>query len=259
MKIGLALSGGGALGAAHIGVLEELEKNHIKIDEISGTSAGAIMAAIYASGGLKALDAFFDEVTKIAFFNQKRPFDLITPVKFYDKIFEIFKGYCKGSIEDMPIKLLVAATNIGTGKRRVFKSGNTVKAVRASSAYPGVFPMQTIDGQLYVDGGITCTLPAELIRETSDFVIGSELYGITQIPSEKIKKINRALLLVRTLDILQMQLSAEFSKQCDFCFRMNPETLKWYSFNKMVEIRERGRVQARDQIKELLKRLDSQG
>jgi NTE family protein len=257
VKIGLALSGGGALGAAHVGVLEELEKHKVKIDEISGTSAGAIMGAIYASGGLKSLNAFFEEITKIEFYNQKKPFSLVTPVKFYDKIFQIFEKYSLPKIEDMPIKLVVVATNLGTGNRKVFSKGSTVEAVKASSAYPGVFPIQTIDGQLYVDGGITCNLPSEPIRKSSDFVIGSELYGISEIAPEKIKKMNRVVLLLRTLDILQKEIAAQYAKDCDFCFRTNPETLKWYSFTKMAEIRERGKQQAREQMSELLKRLKS--
>ena len=64
MKIGLALSGGGALGVAHIGVLEELERHHLRIDLLSGTSAGAIIGLLYADGGLPAIEAFLEELTE---------------------------------------------------------------------------------------------------------------------------------------------------------------------------------------------------
>ena len=139
MKIGLALSGGGALGTAHIGVIEELEKNGIKIDFVCGVSAGAIIGLAYACGGLESLHAFFNQVSKSNFIkkNQYLFAGSDGAFKYVQDTLRELVG--KKSFADFKTSFMCCATNLADGKSVVFESGDPVEAVMASSAYPGVF------------------------------------------------------------------------------------------------------------------------
>lgn len=256
MKIGLALSGGGVLGAAHIGVLEQLEKNNIKIDHISGTSAGSIIAAVYASGGLDAVNNFVEDITKLEYFGEKRPLKIISPARFFDQVFNIVSKYTEKNIEDTQIKLSIVATDIALGNEETFEQGQMVKTIMASSAYPGVFPIQEINDKLYFDGGVTRNLPADGLTDC-DFKIGSNLYSIKQLENDKIRSMNRIQLISRTIDIYQKELAENFASQCDFCFELDSGSMKWYSFDKIKEIRESGIKQAEIQIRGLLDSLNN--
>jgi NTE family protein len=256
MKIGLALSVGGALGAAHISVLEELEKHSIKIDEVSGTSSGSLIAAIYATGGLDQVNQFFAEISKLDFFSHKKPFRVTTPAKFFDLVFQVVGKYCTEKIEKTPLKLSIIATDLVSGEPVVFQRGNTIDALKASCAYPGVFPVQKLNDHLYIDGGTTWNLPARFIAKNVDFLIGSDLYPIDSLDREKASKMNRAAILLRTFDIIQKELANFAARECDFCFKMELGVLKWYSFNKVDSIKREGRAQAKKQIKQLVSLLN---
>lgn len=257
MKIGLALSGGGALGAAHIGVIEELEKNNIKIDEIAGTSAGSIVAGIYASGGIDAVNKFFDEISAMEIFNQKRPFKIVTPTRFFELVFETIDKYTADKIEDTKIPLHIAATDLRSGEPVIFSAGDMIQAIRASSAYPGVFPIQKFNSHELIDGGITSNLPSTAIRDKVDFLIGSNLYEINNLSSSAMVKLNRARILLRSIDIIQKQLADLYARECDFCFNLNFQPLRWYSFNKIGEIRKSGSRAATEQINDLIQKINS--
>lgn len=252
MKIGLALSGGGALGAAHISLLEGLEANDINVEIIAGTSAGSIIAAVYASGGLEAVHGFYNEIERLEIFNHKKPFNVVTPARFFEMFFAVLDKYCVDNVEETKISLKIAATNLKSGELEVFEKGKLVDAVRASSAYPGVFSPQKIGSEYYIDGGLTCNLPAQLIRNEADFLIGSNLYDLDPISDEKMGKLNRARIVIRAMDIIQKELARQASKDCNFCFNISPEKLRWYSFNRIGAIKEKGMNQVQSQLPELL-------
>ncbi|MEY2904591.1 MAG: family protein RssA, partial [Bacteroidota bacterium] len=170
-KIGLALSGGGVRAIAQIGILKILNENGIKPTIIAGTSGGAIVGALYASGN--------DAQTMMDFFTQTPLFHwsklalskagILSPKKFM----EDFKKYVPfEKIEDLPIELSIVATDIVHGREKIFTSGNLLDAVMASAAFPGVFQPVTIDGILYSDGGIFNNMPADVIRDQCKFLIG---------------------------------------------------------------------------------------
>lgn len=255
MKIGLALSGGGVLGAAHIKVLEELEKNNIKIDEIAGVSAGSIIGAVYASGGLAKLNDFFLEVSKLNFTKKTHAFKILTPARFYELALKIIDKYCYERIEDMPIKFNIVATNILTGKPKVFSSGDTIPCLKASCAYPGIFPVQKIDKSFFIDGGVTCNLPSDAIREKVDFLIGSNLNPNKKVSRKEVDKMNRAKVLLRTLDIIKRELNLFHVKECDFCFEIDFSSVNWYSFHKVEPIIAEGSAQTKEQMPKLLEKL----
>ncbi|MBL8431348.1 MAG: patatin-like phospholipase family protein, partial [Dechloromonas sp.] len=174
-KIGLALGGGAARGFAHIGVIKMLEAQGIVADYVAGTSAGAVVGSLYAGG----YDAF--AMQKIA-------------VQLDEKIFADWtlggRGLLKGeALQDFinqhlnkrPLEKLnkpfaTVATDLNSGERVVFRTGDTGMAVRASAAVPGVFQPAQFRGRSFVDGGLTSPVPVRAAREMgADIVIAVDI------------------------------------------------------------------------------------
>ena len=183
MKIGLALSGGGAMGAAHIGLIEELVRNNIRIDAICGTSAGAIAGLLYAYGGIPSLNKFYIDMEQAGLFSRTKNI-----FRKNETIFSIIEDLLRDSVKvkhfsDLSVKFSCVASDLETGEPVHLKTGDPIKAVMASAAYPGVFPVQKVNGKHLIDGGVTRSLPAGFLKEFGvDFTIGSSLYSIA-IPS----------------------------------------------------------------------------
>jgi NTE family protein len=260
MRIGLALSGGGALGAAHIGILEELEKNKIKIDSICGTSSGAIIGLLYSVGGIKTIDLFFNRLKEAGIFN-KAQLLMHKNMTVFKKISDILSE-CVGprTFSDLNINFSCIATNIVTGEAEELSSGDPVRSVMASAAYPGVFNVQKMDDRFYVDGGLTLNLPAKTLhREGIDFVIGSSLYSIpklAKLDSNGKIKVNLLDAAVRSIDILSKVLADNEIPKCNYCFTPPTESYKWYDFDRVDSIREIGREYAKTKIIDLKKDLN---
>jgi len=173
-KIGISLSGGGARGMAHIGVLAGLELNGIFPDVIIGTSAGAIIGVLYAAGYGP------DEILTIAKeSNLNRIFRPAMSLRGWSNqrhLEEQLKKYVEFErIEDLPKKFFLGLTNLNKGKHEVWTEGPLYKAVMASAAVPGVFQTVEINDDLYLDGGVMNNMPAENIRSECDFLIGSNV------------------------------------------------------------------------------------
>ena len=174
-KIGLALGGGAARGFAHIGVIKTLEAQGIKPDLVVGTSAGSVIAALYASGNpgteLNRMALTLDEASIT---------DWALP--FSGKFGGMIKGDALQStvnrlvknqrIENMPIPLGIVATDLQTGAGILFQRGDTGQAVRASCSVPGIFQPSVINGREYVDGGLVSPVPVRYAKQMgADFVI----------------------------------------------------------------------------------------
>ena len=163
MKTGLVLSGGGARGVAHIGVLKALEERQIEITHLSGTSAGAIVGALYAAGhSWETILTFFK---KVPIFHYKRyaynkP-GFIDTIKFYSDFFGFFE---EDDFDSLQRKLYIPATNLIEGTERVFDEGQLIKPVLASAAFPGLFTPVLIDEIPYVDGGVLNNFPVEPLK-----------------------------------------------------------------------------------------------
>jgi len=174
-KIGLALGGGAARGFAHIGVIKMLESHGIYPDYVVGTSAGAVVGSLYAAG----YDAF--AMQKIAH-------------QLDEKIFADWtlggRGLLKGEalqdfinqhinrrpLEQLNRRFATVATDLNSGERVVFRTGDTGMAVRASAAVPGVFQPTQFRGHSYVDGGLTSPVPVQAAREMgADIVIAVDI------------------------------------------------------------------------------------
>ena len=198
LRIGLVLSGGGARGAAHIGVLKVLEENHVPIDAIAGTSMGAVVGGLYASGltasdiervmtSVDWQDAFSDRPARKDLNFRRKLEDQTYLVKFplglKGKKFRLPRGLVQGqklsqilrgltlpvsqvqSFDDLAIPFRAIATDIVTGDRVVLDHGDLATAMRASLSAPGVFAPVETDGRMLVDGGLSSNLPVDVARE----------------------------------------------------------------------------------------------
>ena len=163
-KIGVALGGGFARGIAHVGVLRVLENEGIPIDYIAGTSAGAVIGAMYA-GGMTGKD--IHEVASILKFGNFAKFSF-SRLGFWNSspMAEFLKKVLKArTFEELRIPLAVSATDFTSGESVVFSSGPLIDAVRASCAYPGMFHPVQINGRLMVDGLFSHPVPTVPLKE----------------------------------------------------------------------------------------------
>ena len=196
VKVGIALGGGAAKGFAHIGVIKMLEANGIKPVVVSGTSAGSVVGALYASG----MDAYAMQEKAFALDESKiRDVSLfsggvVKGQKLQDYVNELLGGR---SIEKMKKPFAAVATRLEDGQRTVFVRGNTGQAVRASSSIPGVFEAVAIGKAHYVDGGVVSPVPVDAARELgADFVIAvdisSKADGIAS-PTSMLGNVNQSI------------------------------------------------------------------
>ncbi|WP_386128189.1 patatin-like phospholipase family protein [Winogradskyella litorisediminis] len=206
-KVGLVLSGGGAKGFAHIGTLKVIDSLGIKIDHIAGTSMGAIIGSLYASGySGKQLDSLFRTIDFDVLINDKFPRNSKSLIERNNSEryaislpFDGFKiklpsGISRGQnvygllyklllaskdVKDfnkLPIPFFCVATNIETGAPVYFEQGNLAESVTASGAFPSLFQPVEIDGNIYIDGGVTNNYPIEELKERGiDIVIGVDV------------------------------------------------------------------------------------
>lgn len=163
-RVGLALGGGAARGFAHIGVIQVLEESGIKVDLVAGTSAGSLIASIYASGkNGKEMQALAESMDEGAITDWSFPLrGLIRGEALARYVRDKTGG--KG-IEQMVVPLGVVATDLSDGSAILFRSGDTGTAVRASSAVPAVFQPVKIGQREYVDGGLVSPVPVRFARE----------------------------------------------------------------------------------------------
>ncbi|MGB3345140.1 MAG: patatin-like phospholipase family protein [Aequorivita sp.] len=186
MNIGLVLSGGGARGAAHIGVLKAFEEYGISPTHIAGTSVGAIVGALYAKGIHWSEILNFLKETSI--FHAKRlafnkPGFLDTE-KFYDDLKVYFPIDNFNALEK---PLFITATNVLTGSLKVFSKGPLIKPIIASASFPGVFTPTEIDGSYYIDGGILNNFPVEPLKKPCDIIIGVFINSLKKMDIQDLK------------------------------------------------------------------------
>lgn len=175
-KIGLALSGGGARGFAHIGVISALLSNDIKIDFIAGTSAGAIVGGAMASG--MSLEAMIAMAAAIRWRNMTRP--SLSPLGLLSNapMGKFLSAHLVAKrFEDTPIPFAAIACDFETGEEIAMTGpGDIAFAIRASCAVPGVFAPLQDDGRLLVDGGVVSPVPTDAVRQMgADVVIAVDL------------------------------------------------------------------------------------
>lgn len=177
--VSLVLSSGGARGVAHIGVIEELERQGFEINSIAGSSMGALVGGIYASGNLPVFRDWMCKLDKKAVFNLV-DFTVSTNglVKGNKVIKELQKLVPDENIENLPISFTAVATDIRYKKEIVFDKGSLFEAIRASISIPTVFKPCNLDGMLLIDGGVINPLPINRVeRRKNDILIVVDVSG----------------------------------------------------------------------------------
>ena len=179
-RIGLALGGGAARGFAHIGVIQALEESGLAPDLVAGTSAGSLVAALYASGKSgNELAALADTMDETAFADWAYPGRGLIRGEALAKFVRDKTG--NRQIEQMKIPLGIAATDLDSGEGILFQRGDTGTAVRASSAVPAVFQPVRIGAREYVDGGLSAPIPVHHARAMgAEFVIAVDISAVPQ-------------------------------------------------------------------------------
>ncbi len=179
-KVGLVLSGGGARGIAHIGVLKALQESGIKPDVISGTSSGALIGAFYAAG--YAISEIEEIIIKNHFFhfsdfalNKSGLFKSAANEEMFHKYFK------QKTFSDLNLPLYIATTDILEGKTVFYSSGDLVKLMLASSAIPAIFEPVQYENRFLIDGSAGCGFPIEPLQNNCDTIIGSYVNPIGSI------------------------------------------------------------------------------
>lgn len=247
MKIGLALSGGGARGIAHLGVIKALEEIGLRFSAISGTSAGAVAGAFYCAGYKP--DEILQIITSMGFLNSVRPAWSWTGLLSMEGFKEVMhKHIPHNSFEKLNPALTVTATEIRLGKVVYFTEGELIPAVIASSSIPAIFSPATLDGHVYVDGGLMDNLPARPLVGKCDFIIGSHCNPVDQrFDIKNVKEVTERSLLIA------INVSTAHSKiHCNFVFESS-ELGKFSTFDlaKGKEIFQIGYRNAKSRLQEL--------
>jgi NTE family protein len=239
-RIGLALGGGAARGFAHVGVIAVLEEAGIKPSYVVGTSAGSLVAALYASGKTPAqLQKAALEIDEVAITDWMVP--LIGRGMFRG---DALARYVNGAVEsrlleDMPIPLGVVATDLANGQAVLFRRGDTGTAVRASSAVPAVFVPVKISGRDYVDGGLVSPVPVRFARQ-----MGAEVVIAVDIssPPEDNPATDTLQILLQTFAIMGKSINQYELKDADVLVRPSMSGLKSADFSSRQRAIDAGRA-----------------
>ncbi len=268
-KIGLVLSGGGAKGFAHIGVLKVIEEAGIKIDYIGGTSMGAVIGGLYASGyNATQIDSIFHKVNFDELLNDYIP---RSAKSFYEKRndesyalslpFSNFKvgipqALSKGlynfnllsrltrhvrqvnDFNQLPTPFLCIGTNIETGQQVLLNKGNLAQAMLASAAFPTLFTPIEIDGQLLIDGGVANNFPVDEVKNLgADLIIGVDVQdGLW----DKNQLKNATKILVQITNLHSIEQMKNKIKGTDIYITPDIKNFGVLSFDRGREIIQRG-------------------
>ncbi|MEL7001655.1 MAG: patatin-like phospholipase family protein [Bacteroidota bacterium] len=246
-EIGLALSGGGVRGVAHLGLIKALEENNIAIKAISGTSAGSIVAAFYASG--YSVDDILDVILNIKAIKLLRPALSKTGLLKMNNLYKALEELLpKNDFSGLSIPVTISATNIRTGLTEYFDEGDLIGAVCSSSCIPVLFDPFEHNGQLYIDGGILNNLPAEPLVGKVDCIMGSHCNPIDRDFDPR----NARLVMERALMLSITKNSYQSKSICDYFFEPKGlEPFKVMDIGQAKEVYDIGYRQAIEQLEHL--------
>ena len=240
LKIGLALGGGAARGFAHVGVIAVLEEAGIKPQLIVGTSAGSLVAALYASGKTSAqLQQTALNMDEVAITDWMLP--IIGRGVFRGDALARYVNELVANrlMENMVIPLGIVATDLGSGNAVLFQKGDTGTAVRASSAVPAVFVPVKINGRDYVDGGLVSPVPVRFARQMgADVVIAVDISN----PPEANTADGTLQILLQTFAIMGKSINDYELKGADVVVRPSLVGLKSADFSSRQRAIDAGRA-----------------
>ncbi len=272
-KVGLVLSGGGAKGFAHIGVLKVIDSLGVKVDYIAGTSMGAIIGSLYASGySGKQLDSIFESLDFDAVISDDLPrssksiyernnnekYGVILPFNHFklklpsalsrgQNVFNLLTKLTLhvsdvDKFEDLPIPFFCIATNIETGKQILLDSGNLPLSISASGAFPSLFQPVPIGDDLLIDGGVVNNYPIDELRAKGmDIIIGVDVQDDLATREDMISAPDVLLQINNFRTIRDMKVK---SKKTDIYIKPDIENFTVVSFSEGKDIINNGKLAA---------------
>ncbi|CAM2840481.1 patatin-like phospholipase family protein [Flavobacterium frigoris] len=228
-SIGLVLSGGGSKGIAHAGAIKFLEEQNIRPTRIAGTSAGAIVGALYAWG--KTPDEILDFFKSVYLFQWRhftfKKAGLIDSESFKEYFHAIFDNAVLGELK---IPTQITATDMVRGRLKIFESETKISdALLASSAFPGIISPFEINGDLYSDGGILNHFPTDILQGQCENIIGVYVSPIQKIEAKDLNSIRAVT--TRAFDILSANTNTQKFNICEWV--IEPKELSIYSTFEM--------------------------
>jgi len=248
-ELGMVLSGGGARGLAHVGVLRALSEEGIEPEILAATSAGAIVASLYASG--------YSADEMLEFFVERNPFRIsklaLAKPGFFDtdKVVADFLDYLPdNSFEALGKKIFLTATDLVEGQPKIFSSGPLIPAILASASTPMVFAPTEIDGHWYSDGGIINNFPVEPLVGNCGTILG--VYATPLRPIHKRDLKTSLTVSQRAFEIGMYNHSKIKFRHCDLL--ISPPELSGYGAfdtKHLEEILQVGYRAAKERVNEL--------
>ena len=251
-RIGVALGGGFARGIAHLGVLRVLEQEHIPVDYIAGTSAGAMLAIAYASGHAIPEIVAQARATRFKDFgNWKLSWLGLASNQKLEHYPRKYLGV--STFEDLKIPLAIAATDLGTGEPVYFTRGPLGPALRASCAYPGMFMPVELEGRTLVDGFLAAPVPVDAARKMgADIVIAVFLESASNRKPASIVDV-----IGLSFAILQRHADLEWRRTADIIVEPIVKDFLWDDFDKTSELIAAGELAARAALPKIRAALDA--
>jgi len=245
-SIGLVLSGGGARGFAHLGVLKSLNDAGIYPDVIAGTSAGALVGVLYADGySPDEILKIMNTTSKLHYIRPTVPREGLLQISGIERILK--ENLRAKKFEDLKIPIYITATDLNNGKAVYFNSGELLKVVIASASIPVLFNPVIIDKIHYVDGGVLDNMPIKPIEGRCDLMIGSFVN-----PTGYEKTVTSLVQIAERTFMLNMSKELDF-KEKKFDIFISPPELKNYKIldpEKAVEVFDIGYKATKDKLED---------
>ncbi|ADU30869.1 patatin-like phospholipase family protein [Evansella cellulosilytica] len=250
-KIGLALGSGGVRGFAHIGVLKVLKEEGIHVDYIAGSSMGALVGVLFGSG----YDAGMMEKMALQF-RRKYLLDFTVPKMGFikgEKAKQIVQMLVHNKkLEQLDPKVHVVATDLKKGERIIFKEGDIASAVRASIAIPGIVVPETIDGRMYVDGGVIDRVPVSVVKEMgADIIIAVDVSFLDREP--EIASVYDVIM--QSMDIMEREMVRYREIESDIMIKPILSHIRSTQFTNVQEIIQNGEEETKKLITQLKEKI----
>lgn len=244
-RIGIALSGGGARGIAHIGVLQALEENGISPGFVSGASAGALVGVLYAAG--------VAPTRILSIFKSKRLYQLFRLSVSTRGLIDLgrlkhhLKPYVADDFGALERRLFVAVVNLTAGRLVIADSGPLLDYIVATASVPFLFKPWTIDGELYSDGGVLNNLPVEPLLGRCDAVI-----GVNVTPIEPAERLRLRRLAERHIDLIMWNSVESRLRLCDVAIQPRCQDFAFFDTKKADQLHRIGYAAAQGQMADIL-------
>lgn len=253
LHIGLTLSGGGARGAAHIGLLRALLENGVVPNRIVGVSAGAIVGTLYAAG--LSPDEMLRQVLETSILRVIKVGNPLMGLTNLDYLKErVARILPENSFEGLKYPLHIGITNLNTGQQELRCEGPLHDILAASCSIPFIFKPVVMDGQKFVDGGVIRNMPVSPLLNDTDFVIGSNLMPFGLLPTNDLSTV--LSVVWRTFELSIMANTWPDTSLCDIV--IEPSTLNdcnIFNFTKLKEMHDVGYESTRSRMPEILRAL----